>query len=84
MHRRINAHWRLVGVFARDFFIHVEQVAIALANFILAETFDGVGEIEVNAEAARTDAAPLVAHFLGRARGDVARREIAEARILAL
>src|SRR5207244_10350470 len=46
--------------------------------------FDGVGEIEVDAAAARTDTLPFVAHFFGAAGGDIPRREIAEARVLAL
>ena len=50
----------------------------------LAEALDGVGEVEVDAQAARPDAAALVAHLLGGARGDVARGEVAEARVLAL
>ena len=54
------------------------------ATFVLPEPFDGVGEIEIDAAAARADAAALVAHLLGRARGDVARGQVAEARIFAL
>ena len=41
-------------------------------------------KIEINAEPAGADAAAFVARFLRGARGDVARREIAEARIFAL
>ena len=51
---------------------------------VAAEPLDRVGEIEIDAAAAGPDAASLVAHFLGRARRDVARRQVAEARILAL
>ena len=48
------------------------------------EPLDRVGEVEVHAQAAGADAAALVAHRLGRARRDVARREVAEAGIPAL
>ena len=51
---------------------------------VLAEARDGVGEIEVDAAAARADAAALVADLLGRPRSDVARGQVAEARIFAL
>src|SRR5690606_17091046 len=68
----------------RDALVHLEEVAVALADGLLAEPFDGVGEVEVDAEAARSDAAPVVARLLGRARGDVARREVPEARVFAL
>src|SRR6185436_18452709 len=49
-----------------------------------AEPLDGVREIEVDRQAALADAASLVAHALGVARRDVARHQVAEARILAL
>ena len=81
--RGINAHRHLVGVFAGDVVIHVEQVAVALADGAFAQPADGVGEVEIDAASALADAAALVAHFLGRPRGDVARGEVAEAGILA-
>ena len=83
MHRRINPHRRLVGIFAGDLFVDVEKIAVALANRVFAEALDRVGKIEINAASARADAAAFIANFLGRARGDVARRQIAEARIFA-
>ncbi len=49
-----------------------------------AEAPDGVGEVEVDAQRARADPAAFVADRLGRARGDVAGREVPEARIPAL
>ena len=48
------------------------------------EALDGVGEVEVDGAAGRPDAAPFVADRLGGARGDVARNEVAEARVAAL
>ncbi len=48
------------------------------------EAGDGVGEVQVDAPAARAHAAALVAHLLGVARGDVAGHQVAEARVLAL
>ena len=64
--------------------IHLEQVAVALGDLVFAEPLDRVAEVEVHAAPAGTDAAPLVAHFFRGARRDVARREVAEARILPL
>src|SRR5205807_461739 len=51
---------------------------------VAAEALDGIGEIEIDAASARTDAAAFVTNFLCPARGDVARREVAEAGVLAL
>ena len=84
MHRRINPHRRFVGIFAGDLFVDVEKISVALANRVFAETLDRVGKIEINAASARADAAAFIANFLGRARRDIARREISEARIFSL
>ena len=83
MHRRINAHRCLIRVLAGDLFIHVEEVAVAFADFVVAQTFDSVGEIKINTETARPNASPLIANLLRRARSDVARGEVAIAGILA-
>jgi hypothetical protein len=50
----------------------------------LAQPLDGVREVEVHAAAAGAHATPIVAGFLGGARRDVARAQVAEARILPL
>ncbi len=81
---RVDAHRDLVGVVVRDALVHVEEVAVALADDVLAEAADRVREVEVDAEARLADAAALVADLLGGARGDVARREVAERRVLPL
>ena len=82
--RRIDAHRHLVGVLAGDLLVHLEEVAVALLDRLLAEPLDGVGEVEVDAVLLRPDAAPLVDHRLGVAGGHVARHQVAEARVLAL
>ena len=74
----------LIGIFVRDALIHLEQVAVALANFVRAEALDRVGEIEIHAQAVLADAAAFIAHRFGVARSDIARNQIAEARIAAL
>ena len=48
---RVDAHRDLVGVLVGDALVHVEEVAVALADRRLAEAADGVGEVEVDAEA---------------------------------
>jgi hypothetical protein len=53
------------------------------SSILARRALDGVLEVEVDARP-RADAAALVAHALGGARGDVARREVAEARVHAL
>ncbi len=84
MHGRVDAHRRLVRVLGGDVGVHVEEVAVLLADIAFAAVADGVGEVEVDAAAALADAAALVAHLLGRARRDVARRQVAETRVFAL
>src|SRR5690606_27814952 len=76
--------WHLVRVVARDVAVHLEEVAVAILDYVAPESLDGVAEIEVDADARRSDAASLVDHLLGSTRGDVARGEVAEARIVAL
>ena len=84
VHGGIDAHRHLVGVLGGDLVVDVEEIAVALAHAVFAEPLDGVGEVEVHAEAALTDSPALVAHTLGGAGRDVTRAEIAEARIDAL
>src|SRR5262245_52138882 len=83
MHGRVNAHRLFVGVLGRDALVHLEQVAVALLDHAFAEALDRVGKIEVDAAPAGADAATLVADLFGRARRDVARRQIAVARVFA-
>ena len=51
---------------------------------MFAEAFDGIGEIKIYAQTCFADAAAFVANSFRVAGGDVARDEIAEARITAL
>ena len=80
----VDAHGHLVGILVGDALVHVEQVAVALANGLLAQALDGVGEVEIDAQAGFAHAAAFVAHRLGVARGHVARNQVAEAGIAAL
>src|SRR6266446_6910121 len=84
MHRRINPHRRFVGVFRRNFLVDIEKISVALANGLFAQTRNSVGKIEINPASPRSDTMSFIAHFLGRARSDVARREISEAWIFSL
>ena len=83
VHRWVDSHRSFVGIFPSNLVVHVEQIAVPLANLVLAEALDGVSEIEVNAETAWADTSSVVARFFRRTRRDVARGEIPEARILA-
>src|SRR5262249_13846993 len=80
----VDSHWNFVWILAGDAFIHVEEIAISLADALLAETLDGVGEIKVDAQAAFADSAAIIAHSLRVARRYVTRNKIAEAGILSL
>ena len=80
----VDAHGHAVRVLGRDPLVHVEEVAVLLADHGGAQPLDGVGEVQVHAVARLAHAAALVADLLGVARGHVARDEVAEARVLAL
>src|SRR5690606_2594058 len=84
VHRGVDAHRDLVGVLAGDALVHVEQVAVLGLDRGAAHPLDGVGEVQVDAEAAGADAAALVADVLGGAGRDVARDQVAEGRVDAL
>src|SRR5271166_3040197 len=84
MNGRIDAHRHLVRVLVGDALVHVEDVALALANRVLAEAGDGVRKIQVHPKPAWTDPAPLIAHRLGVSRRHIARYKIAKARIAPL
>jgi len=64
---RIDAHGHLVGVLPRDLLIHVEEVAVALADGVLAQARDGVREVEIDASSHGPYPAALVADLLGGA-----------------
>ena len=83
MHRREDAHRLLVAVLARDALIHVKEVAVAFLDLVRAEPLDGIREIEIDTEPTRANAPAFVAHFLRGAARNIARREIAEARVFA-
>ena len=70
------------GSLAGDALVHVEQVAVLLADGVLAVAGDGIGEVEVHAVLEWPDAEPLVDHGLGVAGRDVARDQVAEGRVL--
>ena len=81
---REDAHRDLVGVLVGDPLVHLEEVPVLLADLRRPEPLDRVGEVEVDAQAARAHAAALVADLLGRAGGDVAGGEVAVGRVLPL
>ena len=81
MHGGIDAHRHLVGVLVGDLFVDLEEVAVTLPHLVLAQPLDGIREVQIYAQPAGADASPVVACLLRRARGDVARREVAEARV---
>ena len=78
----VDAHRRLVRILVGDLLVHLEEVAVLLLDDLDAEAGDGVPEIEIDGQPGLADATALVADLLDVARGDVARDEIAEARIL--
>ena len=67
MDGRINAHRLPVGVLAGDAFIHLEQIAVAVADGVLPQPLDGIREIKINPSSAGANAAAFIASLLGRA-----------------
>ena len=84
MRRRVDAHRLSVGIFVGNLFVHLEKVAVAFAYRLLSEALDGIGKIQVDAPAARADAAAFIADLLRRAGRYVAGRKVAEARVFPL
>src|ERR1035441_857567 len=84
VHGRVDAHRNLVGVFVRDALVHFEKIAVTLADCLLAQARDGLGEVEIDAESGLPYAVALIAQSLGVAGGDVARDKIAEAGVATL
>src|SRR5688572_26696261 len=81
MRRGVDAHGYFVRVLTRDVHVHVEQIAVALGDDVAAEALDGIAEIEIYTDTGRSDTASFVHHLLRAARCDVARGEVAEARV---
>src|SRR5262249_19942172 len=81
VNRRVNPHRNLVRILAGDPLIHLKQVAVLLADGVLAQSLNRVGEIQVYAEPRITHTEALVADLLGGTRGHVARHEISKTRI---
>src|SRR5438270_2703880 len=84
MDGRVNPHRNLVSVFGRDFLVNIEEISVPFPDRLLSQAPDGIGEIEVNSTTAGSDTATFIAHFLGRSRSDVARRQISKAGVFAL
>ena len=81
---RCDAHGDAQGIVAREVFVHLEEVTVALAERVGAETLHSIGEVEIDATRTRADASPVVAHRLDRARSHVAWHQVAVTRIPAL
>ena len=61
-----NLHGCLVRIVTGDFFIHLEEVAVARADDIFSEALNSVLEIQINAEAGWGNSAAFIADLLGR------------------
>ncbi len=81
VHGGVDPHRGLVRVLGGDPGVHVEEVAVLLLDLGASHACDGVGEVQVDALAAGTDATALVADVLRGAGGDVAGDEVAEGRV---
>ena len=66
MDSRVNHHRLLVGVYVRDFLIHLEEVAVTLADLVFAEPFDGGLEVQEHCLSGLVHAVSGIASFLCR------------------
>ena len=80
----VHAHRGRVRIFAGDALVHLEQVAVALFHDVLAKARDRCREIEVSPVLQRPNPATTVNCALRCARGNVARCQVAEARVQTL
>ena len=84
MHGRIDAHRRLVTVFAGNLLVHLEQVAVLLLDGGAPHPLYRVAQIQVHRLPGSANAVTAVAHLLGGARGDIARHQVPERRVTLL
>src|ERR1035437_3024191 len=79
----VDTHGHFVGILAGNALVHVEQVAVALLDDVLAQALDGFAEIQIDAQAGLAHAAAFVANGFGIAGSHVARHQVAEAGVAA-
>src|SRR5438874_7222388 len=84
VNRRVNSHRNFVSVLGCDFLVDVEKISVTLADRLFSQPRDGIGKIEIDSTTAWSDTATFIAHFLGRARSDVAGRQISKAGVFPL
>ena len=65
MHCGEDHHWILIRIFIHYFFIHLEEVAVTLFDYILSQPADGFLEIEEYRESGWTDSEACIAALLG-------------------
>ena len=84
VHGGIDHHGILIGIHIDNLLVHLEEVAVFLLHDVASETFDGIGEVEVDGQARGAYAVAGVAALLGGTAGHVARHQVAEGGISAL
>ena len=77
MHSGVDAHRRLIGILPGDAFVHLEEVAVAVADGILAQPLDGIGEVQVDGQFGLPYPAAFVADVFGVARGHIPWNQVA-------
>ncbi len=80
----INFLSELTRIYVGDFLIHVEEVAVALANHVDAKAVDSLREVEEYCKSGIIDTITLVTTLLGSTRRYVAGYEVAECRVTTL
>src|ERR1039457_4670325 len=78
----IDTHRPLVSVLVGDLFIHLEQVAITLADGVFAETLDRIGKIEIDTTSAGTDTKTGITCFFGGTGGNITGSQVAVGGVL--
>jgi hypothetical protein len=65
VHRGIDPHGNLVRILVGNPVIHLEEIAVTIADGPLPQPPDRIGKVEIDAKPALPDPASLVTHFLG-------------------
>ena len=80
----IDHHRVVVGADVGNLLVHVEEVAIALSYYVLAQTVDSLREVEEYSQTGIVYAEALVAALFSSTAGYVTRYEVTEGRVATL
>ena len=84
VHGGEDLHRCFVGALVGDFFVHIEEVAVACFDFIATKVFDGLREIEEYGQTGIVHTEAFVATLFSGTAGHIARHKVAKSGITTL